>query len=362
MPIRTRIWKVGEHPEPLHETSLDSEQLLETMIVSAPSLLSDEWMLIGRQESTGLGGQVDLLAIAPDGSIVLIELKRDRTPREVVAQALDYASWVERLRAEEIAAIYGRFSNGGSLASDFRDRFGQDLDEDTLNETHQIVVVSAQLDDSTERIIGYLSDRDVAINVLCFQVFSLGAEKLLSQAWLIDPTQTQVSTARTATKQKEPWNGEFYANYGHGKERSWDEAVQYGFICGGGGSWYSKTLQLLSPGDRVWVKSPGYGFVGVGRVNGHVQPIKSFHVTTSEGQEIPALDVLSQGDYHRDSVDDPDCCEYFVPVKWLQTVPLEKTVQEIGLFGSQHTVCKPTTPKWRHTVERLKKAFPDFDK
>jgi len=25
---------------------------------------------------------------------VLIELKRDRTPREIVAQALDYASWV----------------------------------------------------------------------------------------------------------------------------------------------------------------------------------------------------------------------------------------------------------------------------
>lgn len=111
-PIRTRIWKVGEHPQPLHETILDSEQLLETMIVSAPNLLSDEWMLIGRQEDTGLGGQIDLLAIAPDGSIVLIELKRDRTPREVVAQALDYASWVERLRAEEIAAIYGRFSNG----------------------------------------------------------------------------------------------------------------------------------------------------------------------------------------------------------------------------------------------------------
>ena len=30
----------------------------------------------------------------------LIEIKRDRTPREVVAQALDYACWVDRLRAE----------------------------------------------------------------------------------------------------------------------------------------------------------------------------------------------------------------------------------------------------------------------
>ena len=64
------------------------------MILAAPRLLSDEWMLIGRQEDTGFGGRIDLLAVAPDGSFVLIELKRDRTPREVVARALDYAGWV----------------------------------------------------------------------------------------------------------------------------------------------------------------------------------------------------------------------------------------------------------------------------
>ena len=42
-------------------------------------------------------------------------LKRDRTPREIVAQALDYASWVEQLTSEKIAQIYQRFSNGGNL-------------------------------------------------------------------------------------------------------------------------------------------------------------------------------------------------------------------------------------------------------
>src|SRR4051812_9056098 len=129
MPIRTAIWKVAAQPEMLAESSLAKEQLLEGMIVAAPHLLFDEWMLIGRQEDTGFGGRIDLLAIAPDGSLVLIELKRDRTPREVVAQALDYAGWVEKLRAEDIAAIYGRFAPNRSLAQDFRQRFGQDLDE-----------------------------------------------------------------------------------------------------------------------------------------------------------------------------------------------------------------------------------------
>ena len=166
MPIRHAIWKVAEQPVPLVESTLVTERLLEDMILAAPKILSDEWMLIGRQESTGFGGRVDLLAIAPDGGLVLIELKRERTPREVVAQALDYASWVERLQPDEIAAIYGRFAPGHSLADDFRQYFHHDLDEDSLNSNHQIIIVAASLDDSTERLLKYLSEKDIPINIL----------------------------------------------------------------------------------------------------------------------------------------------------------------------------------------------------
>jgi len=362
MPIRHAIWKIGPQPEALTESSLANERLLEDMIVAAPRLLSDEWMLIGRQEDTGFGGRIDLLAVAPDGALVLIELKRDRTPREVVAQALDYASWVEQLRADEIAAIYGRFAPGRSLADDFRTRFGQDLDEDALNHAHEIIIVASALDESTERIVGYLSARDIAINVLFFQVFAHGAEQLLSRAWLLDPVRTQ-SSAAAATPEgpSEPWNGEFYASFGHGPARSWEDAVEHGFLCAGGGSWYSKTLQLLAPGDRIWVKVPNAGFVGVGRVTGRAQPATEFRVATPEG-EAPVLDVARRGSYHREFEDDPARREYFVPVRWLQTVPLSGAVAEIGLFGNQNTVCKPTTPKWRSTVERLKEKFPGFDR
>src|SRR4051812_41225655 len=102
MPIRHAIWKVGTQPQPLTESSLGKEQILEDMIAADPRILSDEWMLIGRQVDTGYGGRIDLLAVAPDGALVLIELKRGRTPREVVAQAIDYASWVNKLRPDEV--------------------------------------------------------------------------------------------------------------------------------------------------------------------------------------------------------------------------------------------------------------------
>lgn len=369
MPIRNALWSVSSPPKPLPEAKLPNERLLEDMIVAAPSILSDGWMLIGRQEKTVGGGVIDLLAITPDGSLVLIELKRERTPREVVAQALDYASWVKGLRAEDLAAIFGRFrvrpdapdsvkALPPDLGGAFKARFGQFLEEDSLNASHQIVIVASSLDPSTERIVNYLNGRDVPINVLFFQVFETGGLQLLTRAWLIDPADTQINVSASLNKQEsEPWNGEFYASFGtDGGFRSWDDARTYGFISAGGGAWYSNTLKLLSPGDRIWVKDPSYGFVGMGEVTGPAQSSVEYTVLV-DGEARPALSVLKAGTYFRDETAE-EKMEYFVPVNWIHTVPLSQAVNELGLFGNQNTVCRPKTPKWRHTVERLKALWP----
>jgi hypothetical protein len=56
-------------------------------------------------------------------------------------------------------------------------------------------------------------------------------------------------------------------------------------------------------------------------------------------------------------LDDEDKAEYVVRVKWLKAVPVKKAISELGFFGNQNTVCRPTTPKWSYTVERLKSVF-----
>ena len=305
MPVKHRLWTVEEKPRQIAATNLADEKALEDMIVAAPEILSDEWMLIGRQEATDGGRRADLIAIAPDASLILIELKRDKTPRDVIAQTLDYASWLSGVRAEDVVGMYERFQPGRSLGQEFRAKFGDDLDEDSINETHQLVVVSSAVDSRTER---------------------------------------------------EPWNGEFYACFGHDETRSWAEAIRYGFISAGGGNWYSGTLKLLEEGSRVWVKAPNYGFVAVGLVTGRRQSALEFMIG-----DKPALEVLEEGHYHRDFTDDPDRMEYFVPMRWFEHVPIEKAVYEVGLFGNQNTVCRPRTAKWRTTVEKLKAAFPNHD-
>lgn len=364
MPVHHAIWRVGDNPQPLTISKLASEQLLEKMILNDPTILSDQWMIIGHQENTLDKGRIDLLAIAPDASLILIELKRDRTPREVVAQALDYASWVDDLTADRLSQIYEKFSGGGNLGSAFKQRFNAELEEESLNQSHQIIIVAAELDPSTERIVDYLSKNGISINVLFFRVFQHGDEQFLSRAWLIDPSETQTNaaqaTAGTSANAKEPWNGEFYVSFGDPQSRVWEEARRYGFISAGGGSWYSQTLKQLQPGDRVWVKIPATGYVGVGIVQSAVEPASSFMIKTEHG-EMPAIDVLKYSDLYRQNADDPDKSEYFVPVKWLETRSELEAVNEVGFFGNQNTVCKPTTPKWRFTVEKLKRYFTQWD-
>jgi hypothetical protein len=355
MPIRHAIWKVGAKPEPLIEVSLGKEAMLEQMIIEAPTILSDRWLLIGRQVRTDHGGYIDLLALNQDGQLIVIELKRDQTPREVVAQALDYASWVQDLKADEIAAIYSNFSNGGSLSEAFLKRFGLTLDEDQLNGTHQIVVVASALDLSTERIVNYLNNMNVAINVIFFQVFQAESCQFLSRAWLIDPVETESKASSGSPGEKGEWNGEYYVSFGQDARRDWNEAMKYGFISGGGGTWYSQTLFMLSPGDRVWVNVPKKGYVGVGRVTGPAVRRSDFQVNINNTMR-PYFEV-SQINNHKFENEPEEEWEYCVPVEWIKTRPLDQAFSEVGFFGNQNTVARPKTQKWNHTIERLKLLF-----
>ena len=139
---------------------------------------------------------IDLLAIDASGSLIIIELKKRKTSREVVAQAIDYASWVKTLDAAYISNLYKKFSHDHKLASESLDeaffhKFGIRLEEDELNSSHQIVVVASELDSSTERIIQYLHDLTIPINAAKFRVFKDKDPRYILLVWFIVSAETQ---------------------------------------------------------------------------------------------------------------------------------------------------------------------------
>ncbi len=109
MPVEVAIWKLGEKVSRVEFGQIPSESRLEDILAEDISILDLKLLLIGRQVLTGYGSYIDLLALDADGNLVVIELKRDRTPRQVVAQLLDYGSWVRQLEDADIAAIFGEY-------------------------------------------------------------------------------------------------------------------------------------------------------------------------------------------------------------------------------------------------------------
>ncbi|RBO79595.1 endonuclease NucS domain-containing protein [Marinomonas aquiplantarum] len=353
MAVQHGIWKIGEKPKAVQKAALVNEKELEELIAQDITILNEEWLLIGRQVLTDYGKYIDLLAIDREGALIIIELKKHKTSREVVAQVIDYASWVETLSSDKISSIYADFVKkygDSSLSFDtvFKAKFGDSLVEEELNKKHQMVVVASELDASTERIISYLNDKTlVPINAVFFSVFQDGESRYLSRAWMIDPEETEEKA--TNSGQKGDWNGEFYCSFGAGEGgRSWDDALKYGFISAGAGHWYSKTLSMLKPGDRVWVNIPKTGYVGVATVTGK----------RIIADEFITSDMSLVGTYRLEQEHGEEKAEFFVPVEWLCSVKsTEQAVNEIGLFGNQNTVARPRSSKWEHTVARLKQIW-----
>jgi Endonuclease NucS len=85
MAVEFGIWRVDGSPVAVAPSKLEDEVRLETWLTEDISLLGLDVLVIGRQVSTSYGGIIDLLAVDRDGELHVIELKRDKTPREVVA-------------------------------------------------------------------------------------------------------------------------------------------------------------------------------------------------------------------------------------------------------------------------------------
>jgi len=364
MPIEVGFWRMGDKLSKVESSPLESESRLEQVLADDISVIDPDFLLIGRQVPTDYGKFIDLLAMDRDAHLVVIELKRNRTPREVVAQLLDYGSWVRGLDEEKVAAIFETYlaryypeHSETSLDQAFCEKFRLDEMPDGLNDAHELVLVSGELDDSTERIINYLAEEyGVAINAVFFRYFRDGQSEYLSRAWLIDPGEVEMRVEQK--REKLPWNGEFYVSFGGDPNRDWEEARKYSFISAGGGSWYTKSLGMLSKGARIWVNMPGgIGYVGVGEVVDEVLPIDEFLVEDDEGKRVPIASLPIKAARLCTKALDEDKAEHMVRVRWIQTVPAAEAIREKGFFGNQNSAAKPISKKWTHTVDSLKKRF-----
>lgn len=311
--------------------------------------------------------RIDLLGIDRDANLVVIELKRGDTGVHMELQAVRYAAMVSKMTFDQAVDAYARhLCDASDARAGLLEFLGWDEPrEDDFAQDVRIVLFSEDFSRELTSSILWLGEKGVDITCFRMRAYRLDERLLVDFQQIIPLKEAEDYQVKVRNKQmveqsertaRVPWNGEYYANFGTSRHRSWEDARRFGFISAGGGEWFTRTLNLLEPGARVWVNRPGIGYVGVAEVLGPPVGEDGFMVDTDEGRKR-YVDISAVRDALRERNSNPEKAERFVPVRWLCARPESEAVRETGLFGNQNSVAKPTAASWPHTVARLKVAF-----
>lgn len=192
------------------DLGLTERHHLQEWLAHEPSALGEELLII-QKEFDGFDDtreRLDLLAIDKNGNLVLIENKLDDSGRDVVWQAIKYASYCATLTKQQIINIYQRYidkylpsssndqqdQNAGILIAEFLDKAGQEgIEEIKLNSGfgQRIILVAANFRKEVTSTAIWL--RENGIDIECFKVtpYMLGEQLLISIDQIIPPPETR---------------------------------------------------------------------------------------------------------------------------------------------------------------------------
>jgi len=200
MATELKTWEIRDgRPEPVSTTLAEAGRTealdLESWIEMDPEIVRTGLCLIGRQVQTR-SGPLDLLAIDRSGDLIVIELKRERLPRDALAQAIDYASDLASWSMERLSEVCMKYT-GQALEDVFSMAFPDvDLETAKINDRQRIVLVGFAIESALERMIEWLSDNyGVTINaiVLKYTKTSTGAETLTRSAVISEEVEERRS-------------------------------------------------------------------------------------------------------------------------------------------------------------------------
>lgn len=200
------------------ETDIELERHLESWLENSPRALAEEESIlwIGRQTSANVEESTifpDLLGLDSEGNLVIVELKRGKAPRDVVAQLLEYAAWANELSDEQIQGIAATYfqilKKETTLQNAFGEMFGDEIPE--LNRRLRLFVVAKEMPGMVSHVCRFLrTSHGMDINCIAVSTFQtesgeklVNTESKVGQEDIITP-----KTARQNTSSIARWSGD----------------------------------------------------------------------------------------------------------------------------------------------------------
>ncbi len=205
------------------ETNVELEQHIEIWIENSPwAVIQDELVLwIDRQASAqDEEGTIypDLLGVDSEGNIVIVEFKRGKTPRTVVAQLLEYAAWADALQPEQIHDLADTYFEkrdefrGKTFPDAFREVFDiPETDElPSLKRKLRLFVIAEEIQPRVASVCRFLR-RSYKMDVSCITVSKFqtesGDEIVSTETKVGNEEITTLKTRQQRTSPGSQWQG-----------------------------------------------------------------------------------------------------------------------------------------------------------
>ena len=198
----TKIWKViNNQLNELKSIPLDLEVRIHNWLEQDIKILLPDAVLLGSKVKTDHGKEIDLLAIDNNGDLVIIELKKHSTTRDVIGQILDYASWAHSLTPDDLTRILQKNGKSESVYEILNKNFdnGEEIE---INENQKLIIVASEIDLITERIVSFLSNKGLNINAVTFNYYRENNDEFIARNFLI-------KTEEVYTKDENKRSGRF---------------------------------------------------------------------------------------------------------------------------------------------------------
>lgn len=211
--------------EKANRTSINYEKDFENWLENSPHVLFDNEastvMWIGRQVSASMNENYkypDLLGIDSDGNVVVVELKRGKTPREVIAQILEYATWAEKLTYDDLNILAVKYYENKLEYKDLNiDEIHKmifdpenDLERNiTYNSRIRLYIVAEEITYTIKEVVKFLNrNGNIDINCLKYEVYKAGENEFYISTEL-DEAEVFIEKASPQNIRKTThWNGD----------------------------------------------------------------------------------------------------------------------------------------------------------
>jgi len=243
------------------------EKHIEEWIAKNPDLLfsyPEEVMIIAQEVSGEL--MADLLAVDSQGSLIIIEIKRDSSDRNTIGQILDYAAILSKWSDENFNSRWQDFpeSKGRDLFEAFSDFIGiSDFDRKDFLKRKRLFILASSEDESIKRIISWLRDTyKVPIDFVPFQFYQdyQNSDQLILEIEKIEIQQRSGIGNET-------WQGDWFFNTNETNGKgAYEKMFKQSVISVWGYEDGEERLNEPITGQRVFAYVNGSGIAATGRI------------------------------------------------------------------------------------------------